>query len=246
MCCKFQELQVRPLKFEEYGDCQISRCPTQRSECPTQRSSFPTQRTRCPTQKSRCPTQGISTAYQYGGPHALSFDPTNTYSLLCAVNALKSVKEPRRYPIETSCPDSPRQSSSKSSNSSDSLITPSISAPIDPCLSHASGSVQSLPVSEPVQTCSSTSSSQNNSSQEMSQRSSSKGSAQVGAGTNSSESSENKGSEKKGLTWIEWGWPGTHDPCPFNQKHTVDDVLIRRDEWVGFLIPQECSRGTYP
>ena len=235
VCCKFQELQVRPLKFGDFGDYQ-SRCPTRRSSCPTQRS--------------RCPTQGISTAYQYGGLNDLSFDPTNTYSLLCAVNALKSVKEPRRCPIETSCPDSPRQSSpcssSKSSNSSDSVTTPSTSAPIDPCLSHASGSVQSLPVSEAVQICSSTSSSQNNSSQEMSQRSSSKGSAQVGAGTYSSNSSEIKGSEKKGLTWIDWGWPGTHDPCPFNQKHTVDDVLIRRDEWVGFLIPQECSRGTYP
>lgn len=230
VCCKFQEFQVRPLKFRDFGDCQ-SRCPTQRSSCPTQRS-------RCPTQRSRCPTQGISTAYQYGGPNDLSFDPTNTYSLLCAVKALKSVKELRRCPIEKSCPDSPRQSSpcssSKSSNSSDSLTTLSTSAPIDPCLCHASGPVQSLPVSEAVQTCSSASSSQNNSSQGMSQRSSSKGSAQVGFGTYSSKSSEKKGSEKKGLTWIDWGWQWTHDPCPFNQKHAVDDVLIHRDEWVGF------------
>lgn len=61
---------------------------------------------------------------------------------------------------------------------------------------------------------------------------SSKGSVQaqgVGVGTAS------KGSEKNGLTWIDWGWPGTHTPCPFNQRHTVDDVLIR-PERVGLMI----------
>jgi len=80
----------------------------------------------------------------------------------------------------------------------------------------------------------------------MSQRGSKRGSVAVSVGAETSSkvltcseqgktASGEKSGQKKGLTWIDWGWPGTHDPCPFNQRHTVDDSLIR-PEPVGFVI----------
>lgn len=223
VCCS----SVRHIRVQAYGEC-----------------------------RSRCPNQGhkFDPLSLYGGLHGLSFDPTNTHALLCAVNALPSTQEPRRCSLQTSCADSPRLSSpcssSKSSNSSASLTTPSTSTPL-PCPCPASGPGQPIPVAEAVQeTCSSgsnTSSSQENSSQGISQQGSSKGSVQVQGvivGTSSKGSVQaqgvgvgtaSKGSEKNGLTWIDWGWPGTHTPCPFNQRHTVDDVLIR-PERVGLMI----------
>ena len=197
---------------------------------------FQGNRSRCPTQKNKFDRLSL-----YGGLHGLSFDPTNTHALLCAVNALKSTKEPRPCSIQTSCLDSQARQSShcsyskSSSSSSDSFAAPSTPAPI-PCPSNASGPAQSSSVSEAVETnCSSnststTSRSQENSSQGKSQRDSNKGSVQAQAGAGAS----TKGSEKIGLTWIDWGWPGTHTPCPFNQRHTVDDILIR-PERVGFV-----------
>lgn len=225
LCCN----SVRSLRFQGYGDC---RSPG---------------RSRRPFPGNKC-----DSVSPYGGLHGLSFDPTDTHALLCAVNALQSTKEPLRCPVRTSCSDSPRQSSScssssKSCDSSDSLTAPSTySAPIPcPC-----GLAQSLPVTEPVQACkcscnSTTSSSQENSSQGMSQRGSRRGSVGVSVGVETSskvsEKNREKNGEKKGLTWIDWGWPGTHDPCPFNQRHTVDDSLIR-PEPVGFVTTKNVKR----
>jgi hypothetical protein len=224
VCCN----SIRPVfRFQGYGDC---RSPG---------------RSRGPIQGNKCDPPS-----PYGGLLGLSFDPTDTHALLCAVNALPSTKEPQRcQSVQASCSDSPRQScscssSSKSCDSSNSLTAPSTCAPI-PCGDLAG---QSIPITEPAQqacNCSSHSSSSsqenNNSSQGMSQRGSRRGSVGVSVGAETSSKVSEKSREKiKGLTWIDWGWPGMHDPCPFNQRHTVDDSLIR-PEPVGFVTNQEIT-----
>lgn len=65
---------------------------------------------------------------------------------------------------------------------------------------------------------------------------------QVGVGTNKSSTKSRK--RRKDLTWIDWGWPGTHVACPFKQQRhlELDDSLVR-PERVGHVIlhhvPQE-------
>lgn len=183
--------------------------------------------------RGRCPTvQGNKCDGGLGG--RLSFDPTNTHALLCAVNALPSTKAPRRCRVETSCPDNSPPQSSPCSASTSSTSSDATHGRLPSCPSNAGSPPHSSIVEDgTVQTGSSNSTSLENSSRGMSHRG--KGSLQVvqaGAGSSS------RDSEKlNGLTWIDWGWPGTHTPCPFNPRHTVDDVLIR-PERVGVVITQ--------
>ena len=38
---------------------------------------------------------------------------------------------------------------------------------------------------------------------------------------------ELKSGEDKELTWIDWAWPGSHTPCPFNSRHPADQISAR-------------------
>lgn len=54
---------------------------------------------------------------------------------------------------------------------------------------------------------------------------------------------ELKSVEDKELTWIDWAWPGSHTPCPFNSRHPADQISTRAHRlpvcrlWPSHLLP---------
>lgn len=196
----------------------------------------------------------------YGGLHGLSFDPTNTQALLHAVSALQSTQA-GRLSIRTPS-DSPCNSSSNSDSSFPGPSTPPSSAP---CAFHGRARAQSIPVAGLTEGSSSDSSSvdpgqdqgfprenflrekflqdkllEERFLQESQQclKTALSEAVQVSVGPSSKVSRK-----RKDLTWVDWGWPGTHLACPFNQRHLVDDSLIP-PERVGHTIPRNLQEVT--
>ncbi|XP_073387897.1 uncharacterized protein [Physcomitrium patens] len=209
ICCN----SVRPLRFQNNGEIQITR----------------------PIQENKLDAVSL-----YGSLHGLSFDPSNTHALLRAVNSLQSIKESQRCSAQTSCRESPHQSSSNSSStSSPENTTDSIPTCNEPesCPNHRSGQAPAVADAGPTQTQSSsgpTSQGSSGSTSQSLENSSERGSRQIPISKGSepaqvSVGTASKGSGKAGVTWIDWGWPGTHDNCPFNPRHSVDDSLIRHE-----------------
>ena len=211
----------------------------------------------------RCPMQRpnkFDPLSLYGGLHSLSFDPTDTHALLNAVSALQSTQG-GRWSIRT-----PSDSPCNSSYNSDSSFTrPSTPLSPVPCSSRGRGRAQSISVPGPTgigspgfTPCDSGQEEfprekfmrekllqdklleerflQEN--QQCSKQDSS-GAVQIIVGT----PSKTSGKVRKDLTWIDWGWPGTHLACPFNQRHLVDDSLIP-PERVGHVITRNLEEVT--
>ncbi|KAG0628328.1 hypothetical protein M758_1G018300 [Ceratodon purpureus] len=211
----------------------------------------------------RCPMQRpnkFDPLSLYGGLHGLSFDPTNTQALLRAVSALQSTQA-GRCSIQTPIYYSPCNSSPDSNSSFTRPSTPPMSAPCSLC--PGPGRAQSIPVAGPSEACSPGSTASGSSPSDSSheeiprekfmrekflqdklleerfllgnqhcpKRDLSEA-VRKSVGTNSSKVLKKA---RKDLTWIDWGWPGTHLACPFNQRHLVDDSLVL-PERVGHVI----------
>ena len=192
----------------------------------------------------------------YGGLHGLSFDPTDTQALLRAVNALQSTQR-GRWSIRTPS-DSPCNSCS---NSDTSFTRPSTPPSSFPCPFHGQSRAQPIPVAGPTGTCS-PGSTLIDSGQEgfpretflrekflqdklledsFMQESQQCPKKDLSEAVRISVGNTGKVSRKrKDLTWVDWGWPGTHVACPFNQRHLVDDSLVPPEQ-VGHVIMEEVT-----